>query len=146
MLHHKKINGEHLKNITNKEVCPRYEYIYLKNINSECGLPEIISKRLQNIGIKSIHPIVDLLNYLMIDLGQPMHAYDADKISGDISIRYAKQNESFKALDGIEYKLNASEILILSLESLFPPRTFIITKIIILLKTKCLVQSRCTKN
>ena len=98
--------------ITNKELCPRYGYIFLKNVDSECVLPEIISKRLQNIGIKSIHPIVDLLNYLMIDFGQPMHAYDADKISGDISVRYAKQNESFKALDGIEYKLTSENIVI----------------------------------
>ena len=98
--------------ITNKEVCPRYGYIFLKNVDSECALPEVISKRLQNIGIKSIHPIVDLLNYLMIDFGQPMHAYDADKISGDISVRYAKQNESFKALDGIEYQLTSDNIVI----------------------------------
>ena len=98
--------------ITNKEVCPRYGYIFLKNVDSECALPEVISTRLQNIGIKSIHPIVDLLNYLMIDFGQPMHAYDADKISGDISVRYAKQNESFKALDGIEYKLTSENIVI----------------------------------
>ena len=98
--------------ITNKELCPRYGYIFLKNVDSECVLPEVISKRLQNIGIKSIHPIVDLLNYLMIDFGQPMHAYDADKISGDISVRYAKQNESFKALDGIEYQLNSENIVI----------------------------------
>ena len=98
--------------ITNKEACPRYGYIFLKNVDSECVLPEVISKRLQNIGIKSIHPIVDLLNYLMIDFGQPMHAYDADKISGDISVRYAKQNESFKALDGIEYQLTSDNIVI----------------------------------
>ena len=98
--------------ITNKEVCPRYGYIFLKNVDSECVLPEVISKRLLNIGIKSIHPIVDLLNYLMIDFGQPMHAYDADKISGDISVRYAKQNESFKALDGIEYQLTSDNIVI----------------------------------
>ena len=98
--------------ITNKEVCPRYGYIFLKNVDYECVLPEVISKRLQNIGINLIHPIVDLLNYLMIDFGQPMHAYDADKISGDISIRYAKQNESFKALDGIEYQLNSENIVI----------------------------------
>ena len=98
--------------ITNKEVCPRYGYIFLKNVDSECALPEVISTRLQNIGIKSIHPIVDLLNYLMIDFGQPMHAYDADKISGDISVRYAKQNESFKALDGTEYQLTSDNIVI----------------------------------
>ena len=98
--------------ITNKEVCPRYGYIFLKNVDSECVLPEVISKRLQNIGIKSIHPIVDLLNYLMIDFGQPMHAYDADKISGDINVRYAKQNESFKALDGIVYQLTSENIVI----------------------------------
>ena len=78
-------------NISQKEICPRYGYMYLKNISSSLEVPENIKKRLENIGIKSIHPIVDILNYLMIDIGQPLHAYDADKIEGDITVRFAKK-------------------------------------------------------
>ena len=99
-------------NISQKEICPRYGYMYLKNISSLLEVPENIKKRLENIGIKSIHPIVDILNYLMIDIGQPLHAYDADKIEGDITVRFAKKNEYIKALDGNEYKLTEKNIVV----------------------------------
>ena len=56
--------------------------MYLENVPSSCNTPEYINKRLRDIGITLIHPVVDILNYIMIDIGQPMHAYDADKING----------------------------------------------------------------
>jgi len=98
--------------IQDKKICPRYSYIYLKNISSSYTNPENINTRLRNSGINLIHPIVDLLNYIMLDFGQPMHAYDADKIVGDVTIRLAKKNEVIKALDGIEYKLTNENIVI----------------------------------
>ena len=98
--------------IAEKEICPRYGFMYLENVSSSLNTPEQIKKRLKSIGIKSIHPIVDILNYLMIDIGQPMHAYDADKIKGDISVRFAKNKEYFTALDGNEYKLTDKNIVV----------------------------------
>ncbi|MDB2461290.1 phenylalanine--tRNA ligase subunit beta, partial [Gammaproteobacteria bacterium] len=99
-------------NITEKDICPRYGFMYLKNIRQSCVTPKYIVKRLEDIGINSIHPLVDILNYIMIDIGQPMHAYDADKIKGEVSVRFAKKNESFEALDGNEYKLAEDNIVV----------------------------------
>ncbi len=98
--------------IQDKKICPRYNYIYLRNISSSYANPESINIRLRNSGINLIHPIVDILNYIMLDFGQPMHAYDADKIMGDVTIRFAKKNEAIKALDGVEYKLTNENIVI----------------------------------
>ena len=98
--------------IQDKKICPRYSYIYLKNIPSSYANLENINTRLRNSGINLIHPIVDMLNYIMLDFGQPMHAYDADKIMGDVVIRLAKKNEVIKALDGVEYKLTNENIVI----------------------------------
>ena len=80
-------------NIVENKVCPRYGYMYLENVPSSCNTPEYINKRLRDIGITLIHPVVDILNYIMIDIGQPMHAYDADKINGEITVRQAKDKE-----------------------------------------------------
>ena len=78
-------------NIIEKNICPRYGLMYLKNIKPHFDMPKYIEKRLNDIGINSINPFVDILNYIMIDIGQPMHAYDADKIEGEISVRFAKK-------------------------------------------------------
>ena len=67
--------------------------MYLKNISTSYNIPEEYKDRLKHAGINLIHPIVDILNYVMLDFGQPMHAYDADKISEDISIRFAKKDK-----------------------------------------------------
>ena len=99
-------------NIIEKNICPRYGLMYLKNIKPHFDMPKYIEKRLNDIGINSINPFVDILNYIMIDIGQPMHAYDADKIKGEISVRFAKKNESFKALDGNEYKLTEDNVVV----------------------------------
>ena len=99
-------------NILESNICPRYGYMYLENVSSECRAPEYVNKRLSDIGITLIHPIVDILNYIMIDIGQPMHAYDADKINGEITIRQAKDKEIMLALDGNKYKLNSENIVV----------------------------------
>ena len=99
-------------NIVEDNVCPRYGYMYLENVSSACSAPDYINKRLKDIGITLIHPIVDILNYIMIDIGQPMHAYDADKINGEITIRQSKDKEIMSALDGNKYKLNSGNIVV----------------------------------
>ncbi len=63
-------------------------------------------------GMRPVNGIVDVLNFIMLDLGQPMHAFDADKLSGDISIRSALGGENFAALDGRELTLNAGDLLV----------------------------------
>ena len=78
-------------NVIEKNICPSYGLMYLKNIKPSCVTPKYIVKRLDDIGINLVHPLVDILNYLMIDIGQPMHAYDADKVKGEISVRFAKK-------------------------------------------------------
>jgi len=99
-------------NVLANNICPRYGYMYLENVSSACSTPEYINKRLSDIGIALIHPIVDILNYIMVDIGQPMHAYDADKVNGEITIRQAKDKEIMLALDGNEYKLNSENIVV----------------------------------
>ena len=60
--------------------------------------PKVIAKNLKDIGIGLINPLVDILNYINIDLGQPMHAYDFDKLKGEISIRFSKKERNLKHL------------------------------------------------
>lgn len=99
-------------NIVEKNICPSYGFMYLKNLKPSCVTPKYIVKRLNDIGINLVHPLVDILNYIMIDIGQPMHAYDADKVKGEITVRFAKKNESFEALDGNKYKLSEDNIVV----------------------------------
>lgn len=99
-------------NIEEKNICPVFSYMFLENLDFSFEAPSFVTNRLNQIGIKLVHPIVDILNYLMIDIGQPMHAYDADMINGNISLGFAKKNKSFNALDGNEYKLTAKNFII----------------------------------
>ena len=99
-------------NIEEKTVCPIFSYMSIENLSPSFEAPSYITNRLNQIGIKLVHPIVDILNYIMIDIGQPMHAYDADMINGNISLGFSKTNKSFKALDGNEYKLTPKNFII----------------------------------
>ena len=98
--------------VDKKDFCPKYGYMYLENISLSSKTPNYIKQKLDDIGIKTIHPVVDILNYIMIDIGQPMHAYDADKIGDKISVKHSKNNEAFIALDGNEYKLEKNNLVI----------------------------------
>ncbi len=74
--------------------------------------PDWMKKRLEAIGQKSISALVDITNYFTFDLGRPLHVYDAKKLSGNITVREAKQGEKLAALNGKEYELPAGITII----------------------------------
>ncbi|MCI5072475.1 phenylalanine--tRNA ligase subunit beta [bacterium] len=79
----------------------------------ECKLSEQkISNRLQTIGQRSINAIVDIGNYCMFETGQPLHAFDRDKLVGKISVRFAKAGEKILCLDDVERSLNEQDLII----------------------------------
>ena len=80
--------------------------------------PSWMKKYLRVCGLRSISPIVDILNYVMIEVGQPMHAFDAEKVKGDIIVRKAKKGEKIITIDGGEYKLSSSDTVIADEEKL----------------------------
>ncbi len=101
-----------LVNIQNPDFCRRYiaRHISLGNIPKDS--PNWLKNALNSIGQRSINPIVDITNYVMYDIGQPLHAFDADKVSGSISIRYAKQGDKITLLDGRELELTSEDSVI----------------------------------
>ena len=73
--------------IYDKTSCPRYCGIQIKNINNKITLPVWIEQKLERSGIGTINPVVDIANYVLIEMGQPLHAFDQSKINGEISVR-----------------------------------------------------------
>ncbi|MFT5723138.1 MAG: phenylalanyl-tRNA synthetase beta chain [Bacteroidia bacterium] len=98
-------------NIEDAKKCPRYTGIILNNI-SVGESPAWLKERLQAIDINPINNVVDTTNFVLHELGQPIHAFDANNIEGDIHVRTAKPDETLTTLDGIERKLNGVELLI----------------------------------
>lgn len=95
-----------------KELCPRYCARMVKNIKLGPS-PEWMQRRLAASGIRPINNIVDVTNYVMEEYGQPMHAYDYDRIAGHkIIVRRAYDNEKFQTLDGQERTLDSSVLMI----------------------------------
>lgn len=74
--------------------------------------PQWLSQRLEAVGLRSINNIVDVTNYVMLEMGQPLHAFDAAKVSGGIVVRSANAGEKFLALDGREYTLAPGQLVI----------------------------------
>ena len=79
---------------------------------SVAASPDWMQARLIAAGLRPINGVVDVLNYTMLDLGQPMHAFDADTLQGDIHVRATQVGESFKALDGREVVLQTGDVVI----------------------------------
>ena len=93
-------------NKIDKKICGSYGALVLHGIDNTIKTPKNIAERLDKCDISKVNFIVDILNYVMIEIGQPMHAFDLNKINGLINVRYAKNNEKINALDGITYSLN----------------------------------------
>jgi phenylalanyl-tRNA synthetase beta chain len=86
--------------------CPVFASRIVKGVKVGGQSPAWLRERLRRVGINSISPIVDVTNYVMIELGQPMHAYDLDRLSGGITVRMAKAGERLLLLDDKEYSLD----------------------------------------
>ena len=99
-------------NIGDPSACPRYVGRVIRNINPQASTPLWMVEKLRRSGIRSIAPVVDVTNYVLLELGQPMHAFDLDRLSGGISVRKADSNESILLLDGQEIKLDNKTLVI----------------------------------
>lgn len=96
--------------------CPRYLGRVIENVDLSATSPLWMQEKLRRSGIRSIDPVVDVTNYVLLELGHPMHAFDNDKLSGDIVVRFAKENESLVLLDGNKVDLNTDTLLIADAE------------------------------
>ena len=92
--------------------CPRYLGRVVKNINVSAETPLWMQEKLRRCGIRSIDPVVDVTNYVLLEQGQPMHAFDLAKIDGGIVVRMAEQGEKLTLLDGSEAELNADTLVV----------------------------------
>ena len=94
------------------EACPYYSGRIIREINPDATTPLWIKERLRRAGIRTLHPVVDVTNYVMIELGQPMHAFDLHAIQGNIHVRYAQADETLVLLDGQDIKLHEQVLVI----------------------------------
>ncbi|MDQ6951932.1 MAG: phenylalanine--tRNA ligase subunit beta [Mariprofundaceae bacterium] len=91
--------------------CPLYMARRIEGLQVD-EAPSWMKQRLLAAGQRSVNGVVDVLNYIMLDMGQPMHAFDADTFKGDVCVRGAKEGEDFAALDGRVLKLHAGDLVI----------------------------------
>lgn len=98
--------------VEDDEACPRYTGRVIKKINASASTPLWMLERLRRSGIRSINVVVDITNYVMIELGQPMHAFDLEKVTGGIVVRQASEGEKLTLLDGQEIESRPGTLLI----------------------------------
>ena len=95
-----------------EDACPRYVGRVIRNINIDAETPLWMQERLRRSGLRSIDPVVDVTNYVLLELGQPMHAFDLAKLNGGIKVRMAEQGEKLTLLDEQEVELKDDTLLI----------------------------------
>ncbi len=94
------------------EACPRYLGRIIRNIDPSAKSPLWLQEKLRRSGLRSIDPIVDVTNYVLLEYGQPMHAFDFAKLEGHIDVRMAQQGEKLTLLDGKDVELNSDVLVI----------------------------------
>lgn len=92
--------------------CPRYLGRVIRHINLNADTPLWMQERLRRSGIRSIDPVVDVTNYVLLELGHPMHAFDLDQLQGSIHVRMAAAEEKLTLLDGQEVTLTNDVLVI----------------------------------
>ncbi|KKO46156.1 phenylalanine--tRNA ligase [Arsukibacterium ikkense] len=107
------------KNITLSaaEACPRYLGRVIKDVDLSRSSPLWLTEKLRRCGVRSIDPVVDVTNYVLLELGHPMHAFDLDRLAGDIEVRFARDGEKLVLLDETEVVLKANTLLIADSEN-----------------------------
>jgi len=97
--------------ITARRECPFYSARRIDDVKVGPS-PQWLRAKIESVGIRSINNVVDITNFVMLELGQPLHAFDADKLKGGITVRLAHDGEKFLALDGKTYSLDQHNLMI----------------------------------
>ena len=107
------VNASHLPiALRAPRACPRYVGRAVRNVDLAARTPDWMAERLRRSGARSVNIAVDITNYVMLELGQPMHAFDLDKLHGGIVVRMAKPREKLRLLDGSTVKLERDHLVI----------------------------------
>lgn len=102
--------------VENQEACPRYSGIVIKGVTVDAS-PEWLQNRLQLIGLRPINNIVDITNFILHELGQPLHAFDLNEIKGDkVIVKTLPEETKFVTLDEVERTLDSNDLMICNAE------------------------------
>lgn len=94
------------------EACPRYVARAITGVNAKAGTPAWMIQRLERCGLRSISPIVDVTNYVLLEMGQPLHAFDLAKLNGGIEVRFARAGEQLQVLNQQNVELQSDMLVI----------------------------------
>jgi phenylalanyl-tRNA synthetase beta chain len=111
------INDQFPVRIEDYKSCPKYAGRVVRGVSATALTPQWMQERLRRCGIRSLGPLVDITNYVMLELGQPMHAFDLHKLKGEIVVRKALSDESLVLLDGVEVTLDDQTLVIADQDS-----------------------------
>ncbi len=106
------IDDDFKVDLINEKACPRYVGRVVKGINAAAETPLWMKEKLRRSGLRPISPVVDVTNYVMMELGQPMHGFDLNKLHGGIRVRNAEAGEKLTLLDGTELECREDTLLI----------------------------------
>ena len=115
-----KMGGDHRckVNVQFPAACPRYGGRVIAGVNAKAVTPAWMVQRLERCGLRSISALVDVTNYVLLEMGQPLHAFDLNKLNGDIEVRFARAGESLKLLN--EQIVNLQEDMLVIADSKQP--------------------------
>lgn len=99
-------------NVQANNVCPAYAARVITGIDANAETPLWMQERLRRGGVRAIHPVVDVTNYVMLELGQPMHGFDLNKLNGGITVRFADSEEEVTLLDETTLRLTNETLVI----------------------------------
>ena len=97
--------------VDDKKLCPRYTARVIRNVKVG-GSPEWLKPKLETMGLRSVNNIVDITNFCLFETGEPMHAFDLDKIDGGVIVRRARKGEKITTIDGVARPLDGSTLVI----------------------------------
>jgi phenylalanyl-tRNA synthetase beta chain len=109
---HAESSATHRVRVESPDACPRFASRVIEGVDPNAPTPAWMKQRLERSGIRSISAIVDITNYVMIELGQPLHAYDRSQLSGDIVVRFAHEGEKLVLLNGETIDLSPDLLLV----------------------------------
>jgi phenylalanyl-tRNA synthetase beta chain len=102
--------------VADAEACPVYAARVIEGLNPDAVTPLWMRERLRRCGVRPLHPVVDVTNYVMLELGQPMHAFSADAAGSVIEVRFGRPGERLLLLNGNEIEMGSADLLIAGAE------------------------------